>query len=121
MPVISYNLPSGTYQITGTRDKFVAWLKDHVCATSDEGVLYTLNARDRPIFIQVLKEYDDVIGTDWSCRKHINRMIVVRAEKWSLWQMTAQTRSINGYHQSYQYAVYIEDEMLAVQFKLSCL
>jgi hypothetical protein len=48
-------------------------------------------------------------------------MIVVRADKWSVWQVNADSRSANGYNQSYQYAIYIADETLAVQFKLSCL
>ena len=121
MPVISYNVPNGTLPTMGTRNKLVAWLEDHVCSVNQNSVIYILGATDHTVYTQALKEYDDVIGTDWSCRKHINRMIVVRADKWSLWLVTAQTRSINGYHQSYQYAVYIEDEMLAVQFKLSCL
>jgi hypothetical protein len=121
MPVISYNLPDGALRKMGTRDRFVAWLEEHVGAASDNGVLYTLNACDRTTFIQVLKEYETVIGTDWQYRKHINRMLIVRAENWSLWQVSAQTRSINGHFLSYQYAVFIADETLAVQFKLSCL
>jgi hypothetical protein len=121
MPVISYNLPNGISPSSGTMAGFVTWLDEHVSPVTMYCHQYNLNVTDRTVFNEVLKEYETVIGTDWQCRHHINRMLVVRAEKWSLWQMTAQSRRFNGYNQSYQYAVYIEDEILALQFKLSCL
>jgi hypothetical protein len=124
MPVILHNIPSTASAFYGTRDRLTAWLEEHVGPISHEAVQYNkhLDSSDYQFFDQLLNEYKALAGTEWLYLKDIKRMIIVRAETWSLWQMTAHTGSFaNISFSAAQFAIYIEDEQLAVQFKLSCL
>jgi len=123
MPVIAHNLPLGTLPIQGTRHRFIAWMEEHVGPVKERAVLYSDGVSRSEIFGNILNEYETVIGTDWEYSSYIDRIIVTRAEDWSLWQLTADRGSMRGQvnQQVYQYAVYMVDEILAVQFKLSCL
>jgi len=123
MPVISYNLPSGTLPIQGTRNRFIDWLVEHVGPVKERAIMYSQGVNRSATFGKILNEYHTVIGTDWEYSGYIDRIVVTRAEYWSIWQLTADTNPMLGQvdNKVYQYAVYMVDEILAVQFKLSCL
>jgi hypothetical protein len=125
MPVVSYNLPLDTVPIQGTRARFLAWLVEHVGPVNELGVMYTLGYAEAEVFANILNEYLTVIGLGWPYRDTIDRIVVTRGENWSMWQLTADRHkwpvAPTANQEVYQYAVYIEDEILAMQFKLSCL
>jgi hypothetical protein len=123
MPVVTHILPIGPAPLDSIRNEFVTWLEENVSSDSTRDVAYTVKVTTSTMFAQVLKEYTTAIGTDWpdTKRKRINRIMVVRSDIWTLWQVTALVPGVTGYYQAHQYAVYIEDEILALQFKLSCL
>jgi len=85
--------------------------------------MYSQGVNRSATFGKILNEYHTVIGTDWEYSGYIDRIVVTRAEYWSIWQLTADTNPMLGQvdNKVYQYAVYMVDEILAVQFKLSCL
>jgi len=121
MPVISYNLPLGSQPILGTRDRFIAWLEEYAGPVTMPSIQYNDSMFGCDLLV---KEYETIIGIDWISGKYIDSMIIVRADAWSIWQVTARIYVKNSpapVSLVYQYAVYIADETLALQFKLACL
>jgi hypothetical protein len=126
MSIVTLDLPLGrrpksVYQ--DIRVKMVDWLEVHVGPVTEPFLSYNLLVEEEE-FLLLRNAYLETVGNTWD---YWDQSIVVGAtsgEQWRLFHVRALTSSLDmtgGMQFRHQFGVYLEDEMLAMQFKLACL
>jgi hypothetical protein len=121
MPVVTYDVPLGDRPKYGTRAKFVEWLECHVGHTIEYttfgGICVYIGEQTFDLHVN---SYLEAMPTKWEYADSINKIVIIGGENWYIWQVKAETPR-GDFAYAYQYAIYIKDTALAIQFKLSCL
>jgi hypothetical protein len=97
------------------RANMVEWLEDHIGPTTEPFLSYS-HLCEEDEFTLLRNAYVETVGDTW---EHMETLYVIGAtsgERWRLFQVSALPGSLF----KHQFAVYIEDELLAIQFKLAC-
>jgi hypothetical protein len=126
MSIVTLELPLGrrpkrVYQ--DIRTKMVEWLTDHVGPMTEPFLSYNrLNEEDE--FLLLHNAYMETVGDSWEYCDNVLVIGAMSGEQWRIFHLSVAERppdSLGGLLFKHQFAVHLDDELLAVQFKLSCL
>lgn len=118
MSIVRYSIPLGDRPAIGTRDRLVSWLEEHVGPITQALVFYERYERMNDEFFFVQQDYYETCGLH-EYFGGIYKIGLIVGEGWCFYQLQIELQGFVRF--SYQYVVKIDDELLAMQYKLACL
>jgi hypothetical protein len=122
MPVIIHNEPQCGHMPTAKRMLVMAWLIDNIGPKiSDE--IVTEKVSHGGNFLRCIAEYLHHRGTRnlWEHYGRIRTLVRINGTGWTCFSGMGSLLGSGGTVQVYDYIFHIEDESMALQFKLTCL